>query len=61
MQQKHLIDYEKHLFVTCAKEWYMLMKDEAKVIPDLESTHEEADTRMILHAAHALEQTVLLW
>ena len=30
----------------------MLTKDEAKVVPDLESTHEAA-TSMILHAVHA--------
>ena len=43
----------KQLFVTCGSKCYMLTKEESKEVSDLESTHEEADTRMIFHAAHA--------
>lgn len=44
----------KSLFVTCGENCYKILHDEGCVlIPELCSTQEEADTRLILHSAHA--------
>ena len=44
----------KVLFVTCDENCYKIRHDEESIIiPELGSTQEEADTRLILHSAHA--------
>lgn len=47
---------EKTIFVTVEDRCYELSRHEAKENQDLRSTHEEADTRMLLHAAHAADK-----
>ena len=44
---------EKQLFVTCGETCYCLKKRDVKVVMELKCSHEEADTRMLLHATHA--------
>lgn len=43
----------KVLYVTSARQTMMILADSNQIVPELESDHEEADTRMLLHAAHA--------
>ena len=40
-------------FVTCESDCYEITSQAANIVEELNSTHEEADTRLILHAAHA--------
>ncbi|KAJ8334734.1 hypothetical protein SKAU_G00403730 [Synaphobranchus kaupii] len=44
---------DKQLFATCGETCYRLKKKDWKVVEELKSSHEEADTRMLLHANHA--------
>ncbi|KAG1659185.1 hypothetical protein GQR58_022660 [Nymphon striatum] len=44
---------DKSLFVTRGKLCYHVTSSGTQIVSDLESTQEEADTRMLLHAAHA--------
>ena len=43
----------KVLFVTCESDCYEITSQAANIVDELNSTQEEADTRLILHAAHA--------
>ena len=43
----------KVLFITCEETCYRITENECEDIGELRSTHEEADTRLILHAKHA--------
>ena len=43
----------KSIFVTDGKKVFKINKDTFIAILELESNHEEADTRMMLHAQHA--------
>ena len=43
----------KVLFVTCESDRYEITLQTANIVEDLNSTQEEADIRLILHAAHA--------
>ena len=43
----------KVLFVTCDSDCYEITSQTANIVEELNSTQEEADTRLILHAAHA--------
>ena len=46
----------KSLFVTDGKKVFNIKDQTVMEIPELESNHEEADTRMVLHAQHASQQ-----
>ena len=37
---------------TCDEECFKIMSNTVELVPELESSHEEADTRMMLHLAH---------
>ena len=39
--------------VTCGREAYQLSSGVVERLTDLDSSQEEADTRLLLHAAHA--------
>lgn len=43
----------KELYVTCGEMCYKLSSNGSSVVSSLKSNHEEADTRVIVHAAHA--------
>ena len=43
----------KTLVVTCGNSCYHLSSEVVQPISELESTQEEADTRMLLHSLHA--------
>ena len=43
----------KVLFVACENECHQISSESASIVSDLNSTQEEADTRIILHLAHA--------
>ena len=43
----------KVLFVACEEECHRISSENASLVQDLNSTQEEADTRIILHLAHA--------
>ena len=43
----------KTLYVTCGDECYQISSEATEAVEELVSTHKEADTRLILHAAHA--------
>ena len=43
----------KVLFVTCKYDRYEITSQAANIVDELNSTQKEADTRLILHAAHA--------
>lgn len=43
----------KKLYATVAEEWYKIASDGSELFEVLESTQEEADTRLLLHAYHA--------
>ena len=43
----------KEVFVTCGTLCYRLTQDSANQVDELTSNHEEADTRILLHAYHA--------
>ena len=40
------------MFITCDEQCFRIMSDMVKLVPELESSQEEADTRMMLHLAH---------
>ena len=44
---------DKQLYATCGETCYCLSKNDWHVVEALTSSHEEADTRMLLHANHA--------
>lgn len=48
----HLLE-DKILFVTCSRDVYQISRNETTLVQDLQSNHQEADTRMLLHAHHA--------
>lgn len=50
----------KTMFVTCGSQCIRLTCDGWQVIEDLECTHEEADTRLLLHAKHAARDNATL-
>ena len=41
--------------MTCGETCYLITKDHCQEIQALQTTQEEADTRMVLHARHATE------
>jgi len=41
------------MYVTCEELCYTISVDQVNIIPELKSTQEEADKRLLLHAAHA--------
>ena len=43
----------KSMYVTCVKHCYKISAAGYEVFKDLQCTHEEADTRLFLHGAHA--------
>ena len=43
----------KVLFVTCESDCYEITSQAANIVDEFNSTQEEADTRLILHAGHA--------
>ena len=43
----------KNLYATVAEECYKITSDGSELFEELESTQEEADTRLLLHAYHA--------
>lgn len=43
---------DKILYATCEDHCFKITKDNWEAIAELKSTHEEADTRVLLHAAH---------
>jgi hypothetical protein len=54
---------DKQLYVTCEQKCYLITKHGSDEIPQLASSHEEADTRLLFHAAHASEchnKTIIL-
>ncbi|CAB3994853.1 Hypothetical predicted protein [Paramuricea clavata] len=44
---------QQTLYVTEEETCWKISSSEARVVPELRSNHEEADTRMVLHAKHA--------
>ena len=46
---------DKELYATCEQECFRMTKDKWEEATTLTSTHEEADTRLFLHALHAAE------
>ena len=46
---------DKVLYVTCEDACFTLTRERWKEVPELSSTQEEADTRLLLHALHAVE------
>ena len=50
---------KRSLFVTHNEECWKLQSSSVSLVPDLECSHEEADTRMILHAKH-IQRPVLI-
>ena len=58
-QEEHFLTVESGTFyVTCDEKCFQLSKEGMLEVPELESTHEEADTRMMLHAIHATNQLI---
>lgn len=45
----------KVLYVTCREQCWKMTSDDYNEVPELTSSQEEADTRLILHAKHAAE------
>ena len=43
----------KLLFITCGKQCFKVTKDGSEVVDELATSHEEADTRTLLHTKHA--------
>ena len=48
----HILE-NKILFVTCSEQVYKISKNEIILVQDLQSNHQEADTRLLLHTHHA--------
>jgi len=46
---------DKVLVVTCGTRCWKITSDDSSEIVELESSHEEADTRLLLHAKHAAD------
>ena len=46
---------DKQLYVTCEQKCYLITTHGSEEVPQLASSHEEADTRLLFHAAHAAE------
>ena len=40
------------MFITCDEECFRIMSNMVELVPELESSQEEADTCMMLHVAH---------
>ena len=40
------------MFITCDEECFKIMSNTVELVPELESSQAEADTRMMLHLAH---------
>ena len=40
------------MFITCDEQCFIITSDTFELVPELESSQEEADTRMMLHLAH---------
>ena len=58
-QEEHFMTVESGTFyVTCDEKCFQLSKEGVFEVPELESTPEEADTRMMLHVIHATNQLV---
>ena len=58
-QEEHFLTVESGTFyVTCDKKCFQLSKEGMLEVPELESTHEEADKRMMLQAIHATNQLI---
>ncbi len=58
-QEEHFLTAESGTFyVTCDEKCFQLSKEGMFEVPKLESTQEEADTRMMLHAIHATNQLI---
>jgi hypothetical protein len=58
-QEEHFLTVESGTFyVTCDEKCFQLSKEGMFEVPELESTQEEADTRMMLHAIHATNQLI---
>ena len=51
----------KVLFVTCESDCYEITSQAANIVDELNSTQEEADTRLNLHAAHAARSGTRRW
>jgi len=47
--------------VTCESDCYEFTSQAANIVEELNSTQEEADTRLILHAAHQLDRATRRW
>ena len=43
------------LYVTCEDQCFKITKQNSALVPELQSSQEEADTRLLLHACHAAE------
>ena len=52
-RKQHLVGENKQLCVTHESKCIRIMKEAVMEVPELACTHEEADTRVILHAYHA--------
>ena len=52
-RKPHLVGENKQLYVTHESKCIRIMKEAVMEVPELACTHEEADTRVILHAYHA--------
>ena len=52
-RQSHLVG-SKILFATVDDETYMITSESFNVVDELRSDHQEADTRLLLHAKHAI-------
>ena len=51
---------EKELYVTCAEKCFRITKDGHDEVQLLQTSQEEADTRMLLHAKHASTVSVVI-
>ena len=40
------------MFTTCDEQWFRITSDTVELVPELESSQEEADTHMMLHLVH---------
>jgi len=50
---------DKTLFIACEDVCIKLSRDGEESVPELGSTQEEAETRLLLHASHAAYQALL--
>ena len=49
----------KILYVTCEDQCYKITPQHVEIVDDLKCTHEEADTRLLLHAKHASKNSYM--